>query len=119
MSDVLEGEVIEASEPIRITIEDPRPNGQIAPHNWVRDPITGRKGFAKGNTVGFTKDRPGTGRPRGCRDKITRVFLERLHDDFLKHGEKAIQKVRRTKPHEYLKVIASLVPKQIDLKEGA
>jgi hypothetical protein len=37
-----------------------------------------------------------------------------LADDFLEHGEGVIQKVRAERPHDDLKIIASL-PKQIEL----
>jgi hypothetical protein len=38
-----------------------------------------------------------------------------LHDDFNAHGVEAIRIVRETKPDQYLKVIASLMPRDVSL----
>jgi hypothetical protein len=56
-----------------------------------------------------------TGRPKGARNKLGEAFIEALHDDFNEHGVAAIQVVRAEKPDQYLKVIASLLPKDINL----
>jgi hypothetical protein len=55
------------------------------------------------------------GRPKGARNKLGEAFIEALHDDFNEHGVAAIQVVRAEKPDQYLKVIASLLPKDINL----
>lgn len=55
------------------------------------------------------------GRPRGARSKLGEAFLEALKDDFEAHGKEAIVEVRETKPDQYLKVIASLMPKDVNL----
>lgn len=55
------------------------------------------------------------GRPKGSRNKLGEAFIEALHDDFQEHGVAAIQTVRAEKPDQYLKVIASLLPKDINL----
>jgi hypothetical protein len=39
-----------------------------------------------------------------------------LADDFLQHGEGVIQKVRETRPHDYLRVIAATLPKQFEIE---
>ncbi len=59
------------------------------------------------------------GRPKGSRNRLGEAFIQALADDFDKHGIKAITTVRDERPHEYLKVIASLLPKQVEIKEGA
>lgn len=69
-----------------------------------KDPETGR--FLPGNT-GFG------GRPKGSRNKLGEDFIAALHDDFQEHGVKAIATVRTEKPDAYLKVIASLLPKEL------
>lgn len=64
--------------------------------------------------------KPGnSGRPKGSRNKLGEAFVAALHDDFTKHGVKAIETVRAERPHEYLKVVASLLPKQVEIKEDA
>jgi hypothetical protein len=55
------------------------------------------------------------GRPVGARNKLGEAFIEALHDDFAEHGVAAIQVVRAEKPDQYLKVIASLLPKDVNL----
>ena len=55
------------------------------------------------------------GRPQGARSKLGEAFLEKLLADFQKHGAEAIERVRVEKPDAYLKVIASLLPRDINL----
>lgn len=59
------------------------------------------------------------GRPKGSRNKLGEQFVQALQADFQEHGKKAIETVREERPHEYLKVVASLLPKQVEIKEGA
>lgn len=58
---------------------------------------------------------PGPGRPKGARNKLSEAFIQALHDDFAEHGAAAIATVRETKPDQYLKVIASLLPRDVNL----
>lgn len=55
------------------------------------------------------------GRPVGARNKLGEAFIQALHDDFNEHGAAAIAECRETKPDKYLKVIASLLPKDVNL----
>lgn len=60
--------------------------------------------------------KPGNpGRPKGSRNKLGEAFLEALHEDFTLHGVTAIQTVRTEKPDQYLKVIASILPKELNV----
>lgn len=59
------------------------------------------------------------GRAKGSRNKLGEAFILALHDDFQAHGVAAIETVRKDRPHEYLKVVASILPKQVEIKEGA
>lgn len=56
------------------------------------------------------------GRPKGSRNKLGEAFLEALHEDFQAHGAVAIEKTRTEKPDQYLKVIASTLPKELNVK---
>jgi hypothetical protein len=56
-----------------------------------------------------------SGRPAGARAKLGEAFVAELLADFQKHGKEAIERVRQEKPDQYLKVIASLLPKDINL----
>lgn len=60
--------------------------------------------------------KPGNpGRPKGSRNKLGEAFIEALHADFLEHGTKTIEAVRIDKPDQYLKVIASILPKDLNV----
>lgn len=65
----------------------------------------------------FTKGVSGNpaGKPKGARHQLTENFVKALSDDFAEHGVAAIKAVRSEKPDQYLKVIASLVPKDVNL----
>lgn len=55
------------------------------------------------------------GRPKGSRNKLGEAFVDALQEDFAKHGVKAIETVRTDKPEHYLKVIASILPKELNV----
>ena len=61
----------------------------------------------------FKKGNPG--RPKGARNKLGEAFLEAMLDDFTEHGAVVIETVRTEKPDQYLKVIASILPKEMNL----
>lgn len=54
------------------------------------------------------------GRPVGTRVKLQGKFMSALADDFELHGVRAIQKAREQDPLGYVKVCASLMPKQVE-----
>ena len=55
------------------------------------------------------------GRPIGSRHKLGEDFIAALAADFAQYGAETIARVRKEKPDQYLKVIASIVPKDINL----
>lgn len=71
-----------------------------------RDAETGQ--FVKGK-------KGGPGRPIGSRNKLGEAFLSALNADFEVHGEAAIEAVRSDKPDQYLKIIASILPREMTL----
>jgi hypothetical protein len=71
--------------------------------------------FQTGNTLGY---KPGQGgRVKGARNKISLKFLEALAADFEQYGEAAIKLVRLEKPAEYVRIVASILPKEFDINE--
>ena len=56
------------------------------------------------------------GRPRGSRNKLSEDFVAALYDDFQDHGSAAIAACRAEKPDVYVRVIASLLPKDMTIK---
>jgi len=55
------------------------------------------------------------GRPRGSRNKLSEAFVSALQADFAEHGHEAIAICRRTQPSAYLRVIAYLLPKDVNV----
>lgn len=55
------------------------------------------------------------GRPPGSKNKIAEDFLKALAADFEANGEQVIENVRLNKPDAYLKIVADLVPKEMNL----
>jgi hypothetical protein len=55
------------------------------------------------------------GREKGSRNKLGEAFIQALYADFDQHGVKAIRQVREDRPHEYLKVVASILPKELNV----
>jgi hypothetical protein len=58
------------------------------------------------------------GRPKGARSKLGEAFLVEMLADFEEHGRDAIKTVRDKKPDQYLKVVASILPKELDAGEA-
>lgn len=56
------------------------------------------------------------GRPKGSRNKLGEAFIAALHDDFEEHGVAVIAAVRIDKPDQYMKVVASLLPKEFKIE---
>jgi Family of unknown function (DUF5681) len=57
------------------------------------------------------------GRPKGARSKLSESFLKALADDFDSNGIEVIEKVRSSRPHEYLKIVAAVLPKQMQRED--
>lgn len=56
------------------------------------------------------------GKPVGARNRLTGQFLNALADDFEKDGKRAIKQCREDNPAAYIKAIAALCPREIELK---
>lgn len=55
------------------------------------------------------------GKPVGSRNRLQGDFVRELAEDFAKNGKQAIVDMRTDKPGDYIRVIASLMPKEIDV----
>ena len=73
------------------------------------DPATGK--FVAGN-------KGGPGRSVGARNKLGSCFLQEMQQDFVTHGKTVIEQVRTERPHEYLKIVTALLPKELHLKDN-
>jgi hypothetical protein len=58
------------------------------------------------------------GRRKGSRDKIATALLEAIAEDFAEHGAEVIKLARVERPTEYLKVVASLLPKEFEITDS-
>lgn len=56
------------------------------------------------------------GRPKGSRNKLGEAFLTDMHADWEAHGTDVIARVREEKPDQYLKVVASILPQQLNVR---
>jgi len=68
----------------------------------------------------FTKGNPakGGGRRKGSRDRISTALLEAIAKDFEEFGEEAVKIARVEKPVEYLRIVASLLPKEFEIVDS-
>ena len=55
------------------------------------------------------------GRPKGSLNRLQGDFMHELAESFAKHGKSAIEAVIKDKPHEFLKICATLMPKQLEV----
>ena len=68
-----------------------------------------------------TRFKPGTspnpgGKPVGARNRLQADFLNALVEDFSAHGKEAVRRCREEKPDVYIRIIASLMPKELEIK---
>ena len=65
---------------------------------------------------------PGTpkqgGRAKGVRNRLSHCFLEALQKDFAEHGEEAIRICGIERPSEYVKIVAGLMPKELEISHN-
>jgi Family of unknown function (DUF5681) len=57
-----------------------------------------------------------SGRPPGSRNKLSEDFLNTFAQYFERHGRRVIEKVRDERPRDYLRIAASLLPKQMEIE---
>ena len=66
----------------------------------------------------FEKGRPKTGgRAKGVKNRLSQAFLEALEKDFAEGGIEAIKIARIERPVEYAKMIAGLLPRELEITE--
>jgi hypothetical protein len=65
---------------------------------------------------GFRADgMPAGGRRAGARNKLSTKFLEALAADFEEGGADAIKLCRIESPEKYIQIVASILPKELDV----
>jgi hypothetical protein len=58
------------------------------------------------------------GRAKGVKNRLSHAFLTALAEDFEQYGVEAIKICRVERPNEYLRVIAHLMPKELEVTVG-
>ena len=58
------------------------------------------------------------GRPKGSRNKLGEAFLSACRKDFEEHGEEALIRAREENPLGYVKMIASILPKELKVSNN-
>ena len=61
----------------------------------------------------------GPGRPPGARNRLSEIALAALGADFAEHGAAVIAQVRRERPHHYLSIVVSLLPRQLHVERSS
>jgi len=56
------------------------------------------------------------GKPKGSRTKLGEAFISDLQADWIANGADVITKVRAERPADYLKVVASILPKELNVR---
>ena len=56
-----------------------------------------------------------SGRPKGARSKLGEAFLDAVYQDWQANGVEALKRVRSEDPSTYVRVIASTLPKDMDV----
>lgn len=64
----------------------------------------------------FLSGNSGGGRPKGSRNQLGEAFVADLYADWQANGAETIARVREERPQDYLKVIASILPKDVNVK---
>lgn len=70
-----------------------------------KDPETGR--FITGNIGG--------GRPKGARSKLGEQFCQDVYAKWQEHGERCIDEMIADKPGDFVKLVATMLPKEMNL----
>ena len=66
----------------------------------------------------FQPGHPSVGRRKGARHRISTALLEAIAKDFAEHGEEVVKITRIEKPVEYLRIVASLLPRELEITVG-
>lgn len=95
-------------EPILVQ-KQPKPLNKAGDTRGTSD--FGKYGYKPG-----VSGNPG-GKPVGARNRLQGDFMRALSEDFAEHGKTAIIACRTEKPDVYVKVIASLMPRGLEIKQ--
>lgn len=64
----------------------------------------------------FLTGNNGGGRKKGGRNRLTETFITTIESDFAEYGPEVLAKLRVDDPSAYIRIIASLIPRDLILK---
>ena len=59
------------------------------------------------------------GRPKGSRNKLAEDFLADAYQQWQQHGSKALETMATSEPAKFCQMVASLLPKEMHIKDAA
>jgi hypothetical protein len=59
-----------------------------------------------------------SGRPQGARNKLCTTFLRDMLEDWEQHGKAAIEIMRMERPGDYVRVVAGILPRALNVTAG-
>ena len=59
------------------------------------------------------------GRPRGSRNRLSEDFLADAYQQWQQHGSKALETMATSEPAKFCQMVASLLPKEMHIKDSA
>jgi len=59
------------------------------------------------------------GRPKGSRNKLAEDFLSDAYQQWQQHGSKALETMATSEPAKFCQMVASLLPKEMHIKDAA
>src|SRR5262245_65486993 len=62
--------------------------------------------------------KPGPGRPKGSRNRLSQEFLNDLLEEWREGGREAMRIMRLERPAEFVKVVGSILPKELTVEVG-
>ena len=70
------------------------------------------------NSTSFKKGGTSTGRPKGARNKVTKIYLDALACTTKAEVLQVVDKLKDKHPDAYLKHLGALVPKDLDINHS-
>ena len=64
----------------------------------------------------FAPGNGGGGRPKGSRNKLGEKLIEDLYEHWQKNGMKAIEAMFEERPHEYVRAVVSILPREVKIE---
>jgi hypothetical protein len=98
---------LSSQDDIKARVTELKERSLAAREDGGRDTATGR--FLPGNGGNG-------GRPRGARSKLAEAYAQDLLEEWHRSGSKAVQRAAELDPIAFVKIVGSLLPRQLDSK---